>query len=159
LEKTKLKTKEILERLQQETVVNGLSKASKPELEEYSAALCHSQAFSVFGAHEFPQVCETVRTHLLRAHIENLQGHVTELHGHISTLNKSNAKIQWWVIALASASLIAVAVQTSVAIRGELREGANIQQVESQQLQSSRQVVYPIYSEHPVSDQAKQKND
>jgi hypothetical protein len=93
-----------------------LGQASTSKLETYAAALCHPNAFGEFGSIQFPQICETVRVHLLRAHIESLQSHVVELHNHITALNKSNATIQWWVIALAVAALIAAAAQTTVAI-------------------------------------------
>ena len=106
-----MKTKEILARLQQETVVNGLSSVSKTELEEYSAALCHSQAYSMFGSHQFAQISETVRTNLLRAHIESLQSHVVELHDHITMLSDSNTKLQKLVVVLTIASLIGTLAQ------------------------------------------------
>jgi len=150
-------TLEVLERLKREAFSGALAKASRSELEEYSAALCHSQAFSVFGANEFPQVCETVRTHLLRSHIESLQNHVIELHGHITNLNASNAKIQRWVIVLAVASLIATAVQTTVAIRGEQREEAKNTQVAQQQKQPPQQAPPPIPAALPSSGQAIKK--
>jgi hypothetical protein len=146
-----------LERLKREAFSGGLAKASRSELEEYSAALCYSQAFSVFGASEFPQVCETVRTHLLRSHIETLQNHVVELHDHITNLNDSNEKIQRWVVALAVAALIAAAVQTTVAIRGELREEAKTQQGSPQPQQSAPPLAAPAQTAPLSSGPAKKK--
>ena len=153
-----MSTLEILERLKNEALSGALAKASAQTLEEYSAALCHSQAFSVFGASEFPQVCETVRTHLLRSHIETLQNHVVELHGHITNLNASNAKIQWWVIALAVASLIATAVQTTVAIRSEQREEAKNMQAAQQPIQQSQQAALPTHALPRSSGQSTKKS-
>jgi hypothetical protein len=113
---SRMGTTTTLEQLKQDAFSGALGKASAATLGEYAAALCHSQAFSLFGVHEFPQISETVRIHLLRAHIESLQSHVVELHDHITTLNKSNAKIQHWVIALSVAAVIGTAVQTMTAI-------------------------------------------
>lgn len=146
-----------LDDLRQQANRDGLASASTAELERYATALCFSQAFSDFGAHEYLQLCETVRTHLLRAHIETLQNHVVELHGHITELNASNAKIQRWVIALAVASLIGTAVQTSVAIRGEWREEAKNTQAAQQQKQSPQQVSLPTQGTPPSSGPAKKK--
>jgi hypothetical protein len=106
----------VLDHLRQQANRDGLASASTNELEKYATALCHSQAFSFFGEREYPQLCETVRVHLLRAHIGNLQEHVVELHDHITNLNTSNTKIQQWVIALAVAALISTTVQTIVTV-------------------------------------------
>jgi hypothetical protein len=107
---------EIIAELRKAAISGTLGQASTSELEIYAAALCHPNAYGEFGAIQFPQICETVRVHLLRAHIESLQSHVVELHNHITDLNKSNARIQRWVITLAVAALIAAAAQTTVAI-------------------------------------------
>ncbi|WP_281783403.1 hypothetical protein [Sinimarinibacterium flocculans] len=103
-----MSTAETLERLKREAMSGALSQASSQQLEEYSAALCHPQAFSHFGAHEFPQVCEAVRIHLLRAHIEKLQNHIT-------LLDAKNTRLSWWVIALAAMALITGLAQIAVA--------------------------------------------
>lgn len=63
----------------------------------------------------------TINHILLHRHVEVLQKQVVELHDHITTLNDGNRKIQRWVIALAVAALIAAVVQTTAAIRTELR--------------------------------------
>lgn len=112
---------ETVARLKQESVRDALGHASKADLEAYAAALCNPNAFGEFGDRQFPQICETVRIHLLRAHVESLQDHVVELHNHITKLNTSNSNVQKWVIALAVASLIGTAVQVIAAIRSELR--------------------------------------
>ena len=108
--------KRALDDLRQQANRDGLASASTVELERYATALCHSQAFSFFGSLEYPQICETVRVHLLRAHIGNLQGHVVELHDHITKLNTSNTKLQQWVIVLAIAAFISATVQTVVTV-------------------------------------------
>ena len=113
-------TEEILAQLKREAFSGGLGKASPETLDGYAAALCHSQAFSHFGAHEYPQVCETVRIHLLRAHIARLQSHITDL-------DAKNTRLTKWVIALAVAALISTLVQTVVAIRAEVRAGSQSQ--------------------------------
>jgi len=66
-------TEDTLNQLKREAFSGGLAKASSEALDKYAAALCHPQAFSIFGSHEFPQISETVRIHLLRIHIVRLQ--------------------------------------------------------------------------------------
>jgi len=107
-------TADILNVLKSEAFSGGLAKASVDTLNEYAAALCHPQAFSVFGSQEFPQVSETVRIHLLRAHIEHLQSHITQL-------DAKNTKLTKWVIALAVAALLSTLVQTITVISAELK--------------------------------------
>lgn len=154
-----MKTKETLERLQQETVVNGLSKASKNALEEYSAALCHSQAYSMFSVNQFAQISETVRTNLLRSHIESLQSHVVELHNHITNLNDSNTKLQKLVVVLTVASLIGTGVQVWYAANSykspEEKSTTTASQLQAPTVKSE----IPIQEEAQSSDQAKKKND
>ena len=116
-----MSTLETLQRLKKEAFCGALGNSSPLELAEYAAALCHPKSFEVFNTHEFPQISETVRIHLLRAHIESLQNHVIELHNHITGLNAGNTKIQKWVIALAIASLIGTVIQVTAAVRSELR--------------------------------------
>jgi hypothetical protein len=145
---------ETVAQLRKLAISGALAEASTTELEAYAAALCHPNAFGEFGAIQFPQICETVRVHLLRAHIGNLQSHVIELHDHITALNKSNAKIQWWVIALAAAALIAAVVQTTVAIRGEWREEAKNTLAAQQQKQPSQQLSAPTPAKHPSNHPA-----
>ena len=151
-------TLEILERLKREAFSGVLAKASRSELEEYAAALCHSQAFSAFGNHEFPQVCETVRTHLLRAHIENLQSHVVELHDHITDLNEKNALTQKLVIVLTVVSVIGSAVQIWYAAKADERETAKTSTVAVQhqptQLPASVPTTAKPQSNHPVASPA-----
>jgi hypothetical protein len=106
-----MSTSETLSKLKKESLSGALAKAPLSELEEYSSALCHSQAFSYFGASEFPQICETVRIHLLRAHIETLQAQVVAMQSHITKLNSSNTKLTKWVIALAVAALLSSLAQ------------------------------------------------
>lgn len=103
-----------LKELKHEAYSGGLGNASTETLNAYAAALCHSQAFTMFGSHEFPQICEYVRTHLLRAHIAQLQTHITDL-------DKKNTWLTKWVIALAAAALISTLVQTVLIIRSELK--------------------------------------
>jgi len=95
-------TVENLDRLKTVALSGALAKASTGDLEQYAAALCHAQAFSHFGTHEFPQICETVRLHLLRAHIE--------------TIERRASRYQWLVVALAVASLISSIVQIYVQV-------------------------------------------
>ena len=140
-------THETLERLKREAFAGDLPNASQQTLEEYSAALCHSQAFSFFADREYPQVCETVRTHLLRSHIEKLQGHVVELHDHITKLNASNSKIQCWVIVLAIASLIGTAAQVWFAAKADRTPGEKSIAIESQQQTPTAQSVVPSFNQ------------
>jgi hypothetical protein len=60
------------------------------------------------------------------------------LQRHIDALNEQNAKTERWVIALAVAALIAAVVQTTVAIRAEIR-AAPMTQSSSPPLQKSTQ--------------------
>ena len=151
-------TLETLEHLKREAFSGSLAKASRSELEEYSAALCHSQAFAAFGSHEFPQVCETVRIHLLRAHIESLQSHVVRLHDHITKLNTKNAITQYCVIALTVAAVIAASIQTTVAIRAERRAEAQDMQsakaLPAQQPPASAPTPATPPATHPASSKA-----
>lgn len=82
----------------------AISSLPKERLEHFAVVLCHPHAFSFFGNHQFPQICETVRLHLLRAHMDILQKHITDL-------NKKNAILQVLVIALAAAALMTSAAQ------------------------------------------------
>jgi hypothetical protein len=111
----------VLDLLRQQANRDGLASASTAELERYATALCFSQAFSHFGAQEYPQLCETVRVHLLRAHIGNLQSHVVELHNHITDLNKKNALTQKLVIVLTVVSVIGSAIQIWYADKADKR--------------------------------------
>ncbi|MBI4191099.1 MAG: hypothetical protein HY525_11250 [Betaproteobacteria bacterium] len=105
---------EDLKELKRVAPSGGLAKASTDDLERYAAALCDPGAFTAFQGPQFPQIAETVRLHLLRAHIARLQGHITNL-------DAKNTKLQWWVIALAVAALIGTVIQATVAIRAEAR--------------------------------------
>jgi hypothetical protein len=126
-------------------------------LEEFSVFLCKSQAFSHFGASEFPQICETVRTHLLRAHIETLQGHVTELHDHITTLNDSNTKLQKLVVVLTVASLIGTGAQVWFAAKADKTPEEKSPATASQLQPPTGQSVAPIQAAAPSSGQARKK--
>jgi len=117
-------TEDTLSQLKREAFSGGLGKASAETLDGYAAALCHPQAFTVFSVHEFPQVSETVRIHLLRAHIARLQTHIT-------ALDAKNTKLTMWVIVLAVAALISTVTQTVVAIRAEVRAGSQSQSTAS----------------------------
>lgn len=86
-----------LEALQQSINSGAISTLATSRLEQFSVALCHSQAYTFFGERQFPQICETVRLHLLRSHITDL--------------NEKNALTQKLVIALTIASLIGTAIQ------------------------------------------------
>ena len=50
-----------------------------------------------------------------------LQRHINSLQSHITALDAKNSKLQWLVMALAVAALASAIVQTTIAIRGELR--------------------------------------
>lgn len=147
-----MSTEEILSDLKHEAFSGDLIKASTEKLNGYAAALCHSQAFSVFGAHEFPQVCETVRTHLLRAHIESLQSHVVELHNHITNLNEKNALTQKLVIVLTIVSIIGSAVQIWYAAKADEREAAKTSTVAAQ----PQPIQLPASAPTPAKPQANQ---
>lgn len=107
---------ETMQRMKVGATTGALSSATLGELTEYAAALCHPGAYTHLNQYEFPQIGDTVRINLLRAHIELLQGHVVELHNHITTLNKSNGKLQKWVAALAVVAVIVGGVQAITAI-------------------------------------------
>ncbi len=94
-----------LNQLKNEAFSGALGQASAETLNRYAAALCDSRASGEFGGLQFPQICETVRIHLLRAHIELLQTHITDL-------DAKNTRLTKWVIALAVAALISTLFQT-----------------------------------------------
>lgn len=125
-------------------------------LEEFSVILCRSQAFAHFGASQFPQICETVRTHLVRAHIETLQNHVAELHNHITKLNESNTKLSRFVVALTIAALVAASVQTIVTILPYAGIFPKQSTASTQQAPASQSAA-PIQPAAPSSGQAKKK--
>lgn len=88
-----------------ESVNSGaISTLPKAQLERFAVVLCHKHAFAFFGNNQFPQICETVRLHLLRAHMEALQAHITDL-------NNKNTIVQVLVILLAAASLLSSSIQ------------------------------------------------
>ena len=82
----------------------AISTLPKVKLERFAVILCHKNAFAFFGNNQFPQICETVRLQLLRAHMDALQGHITDL-------NRKNTMVQILVIVLAAASLLSSGVQ------------------------------------------------
>lgn len=72
--------------------------ASIDELKRYNSALCHSQAYTFFGNHQFPRICKTIDVMLINAHVDLFQKHITEL-------NLQNTKTQRYFLALTIASL------------------------------------------------------
>ena len=80
-----------------------------------------------------------------------LQRHINSLQSHITALDAKNSRLQWWVMALAVAALASAIVQTTIAIRGELRATeaphTNVQTRQLQPLQS----VAPNQSATPSS--------
>jgi hypothetical protein len=150
-------TLEMLERLQREAFSGALGKADATTLEEYAAALCHSQAFTVFGERQFAQVSETVRVHLLRAHIESLQDHVGELHDHITNLNGSNTKLQKLVVVLTVASLIGTAAQVWFAAKADKSPEEKSPTTASQLQTPTAQSAAPNQAVAPAAGPAKKK--
>lgn len=52
---------------------------------------------------------------------------VADLKGHITRLNDENAKLQWWVVALALAALVSTLVQTGIALLPLFSTGARVE--------------------------------
>nr|WP_297500012.1 hypothetical protein [Ferrovum sp.] len=52
---------------------------------------------------------------------------ITDLKNHITKLNEENAKLQWWVIALAVAALLSTLVQTVIAVTAYIYPPASMQ--------------------------------
>lgn len=75
------------------------------QLAKYVRWLTQPAIGSHFSGNEYPQVCETVRLHMLRALIEGFE--------------QRGKSMQYWVIALAVAALLTSVVQTWVALRAE----------------------------------------
>ncbi|MFZ5774007.1 MAG: hypothetical protein ACOY3Z_00785 [Thermodesulfobacteriota bacterium] len=105
---------EVLHELDVAAKTGKISEVSTSDLNKFASALCHSQAYSAFGEHEFHQICETVRLHLLRAHVEALQNHITGL-------NKKNSMTQYCVVALTVFSIIFGAIQVYYARESDIR--------------------------------------
>jgi len=126
-------------------------------LEHFAAIICRPQASSHFGASQFPQICETVRTHLLRAHIETLQGHVTELHDHITNLNESNTKLQKLVVVLTVASLIGTGAQVWFAAKADKTPEGKSPATASQPQTPTAQSAPPTQAVVPSSGPATKK--
>ena len=81
-----------------------IERSSRAELVQFNTWLCHSNA----GMHlskNYVQVCETIRLHLLRSFIEELE--------------RKNALLQKLVIALTIASLIGTGVQVWYAAKAD----------------------------------------
>jgi hypothetical protein len=76
------------------------------------------------------------------------------LQRHIDSLNEQNAKTERWVIALAVAALIAAVVQTTVAIRAELRAAPMTQSSSPPPQKSAQPMAAPTLalpqSSHPT---------
>ena len=136
-------TADTLRQLQQEALSGGLGNASAETLDAYAAVLCHSQAFSHFGAHEFPQICETVRIHLLRAHIARLQAHIT-------ALDAKNTKLSWLVVVLTVASLFGAGGQIWFAYKADKKSEQTSLSVATQPQKPAPQSSSPIApARHP----------
>lgn len=88
-----------------------------------------------------------------------LQRHINSLQSHITALDAKNSKLQWWVMTLAVAALASAIVQTTIAIRGELRAtGAaqtNVQPLPPQTLQSAAPNQAAAPSSQPASSPKK----
>lgn len=147
-------TSEILHELNIAAKSGAISKSSTDELNKFSSSLCHSQAYTEFGEREFPQVCETVRLHLLRSHVETLQNHVAGLHDHITNLNKQNSKTQYCVIALTVVAIIFGAIQTGLSFLAEKRAERQYMQIETKPQMPAIKPESPIPLKHPSSYQA-----
>lgn len=107
-------TEDLLTRLQADALSGELANASAEALERYAAILCYSQAFTFFGDRQFPQICETVRVQLLRAHIGELQKHIT-------SLDAKNTTLSWLVVVLTVASLLGSTAQLWFAYKADVR--------------------------------------
>lgn len=88
----------------------------------------------------------TINNILLQRHVESLQGHITALDG-------KNSRLQWSVVALTIASLIAAVVQTTVAIRAELRAEPMTQSNATLQQQLPSPSIAPSQQATPISGQ------
>jgi hypothetical protein len=148
---------EIVARLKQESALSSLGSASTAELGEYAAALCTPNAFGEFGDRQFPQICETVHIHLLRAHITDLQKHVANLHGHITNLNTSNTKIQKLVVVLTVASLFGAGGQIWFAYKADKKSEQTSPPVAVQPQTPNPQSSAPIPVANPSSGQTTKK--
>lgn len=82
----------IYDEIKQSIGLGKLSTLSKEKLVDYSAALARPQAYAHFGASEFPQVCETIRTLLI---VRSNDGESTNmLNSHYKVLRlASNGKL------------------------------------------------------------------
>lgn len=103
---------ELISLLKRTDVTGALGAASTAELEAYASALCHPGAYGEFGDRQFPQICETVRVHLLRAHIQALQSHITKL-------DEKSTKLSWLVVVLTVASLFGAGGQIWFAYKAD----------------------------------------
>lgn len=152
-------TSEILHELAVASKTGAISKSSTDTLNKFASSLCHSEAYIAFGANEFPQICETVRFHLLRSHIETLQNHVVDLHGHITNLNNSNSKLQKLVVALTIASLIGTGAQVWFAAKADKTLGEESSATASHQQRPIVQSAPPTLAGSPSSGQVNSVKD
>lgn len=150
---------ELMHKMKRDAVTGGLVNASMQDLTEYSAALCSPHAYSHLNVHEFPQIAETVRINLLRAHIQSLQEHVVALHDHITDLDTKNTTLQKLVVALTVASLIGTGAQVWYAAKADKIPEATASPIAIQPQAPTQPQLAPILSAPQKAHPPKQRAD
>jgi hypothetical protein len=97
-EQRQARTNEIRESIES----GAIDTASSTQLSKYTQWLAQPLMAGCFVGQEYAQVCETIRLHMLRVMIEDFE--------------KRGKAMQWLIVALAVAALLASAVQIAVAI-------------------------------------------
>lgn len=119
----------ILNELDKSLESGEISSLPSEQIDKYAIALCQPWAKNRYTqGPELLQISETVRTHILRAHIEKLQNHVVELHNHITTLNDSNKFTQKCIVVLTTASILIGAIQIYYVRESDSRERESLRQ-------------------------------
>ena len=120
-----------------------IEKSDRAELSQFNSWLCHSNAGMHF-AKNYAQVCETIRFHLLRTFIEELE--------------RKNALVQKLVIALTIASLIGTGAQVWYAAKADKTLEEKLTTIAAPPQPKSTQSVAPSPVLIPSSDQATKKS-
>ena len=106
----------------------NIERSTRADLVQFNAWLCHSNA-GIHFAKNYGQVCETVRLHLLRSFIEELE--------------RKNALVQKLVIALTIASLIGTGVQVWYAAKADKTPEGKLTTIAAPLQPQSKQSVAP----------------
>lgn len=114
----------------------NIERSKRAELVQFNAWLCHSNAGMHFGKN-YDQVCETVRLHLLRSMIDAFE--------------ERSKTMQWFVIAIASASLLVAGAQIWFAYKADKKAETMSTSPAPSQLSPTSPTLVPSLAQPPSS--------